>query len=81
MAGRSNISDLAPPGGWEDGGLLSGHWTGHYMSALSQAFVDKGETVFKSKLDWMVSELAACQEAYTAQKTHTHPNYLGALPE
>lgn len=81
VAGRSNISNLTPPGGWEDGGLLSGHWTGHYMSALSQAYVDKGETVFKSKLDWMVSELAACQEAYTAQKTHTHPNYLGALPE
>jgi DUF1680 family protein len=51
------------------------------MSALSQAYVDKGETVFKSKLDWMVSELAACQDAYTAQKAHTHPNYLGALPE
>ncbi|KAF2994362.1 hypothetical protein E8E13_001229 [Curvularia kusanoi] len=81
VAGRPAISDVDPPGGWEDGGLLSGHWTGHYMSALSQAYADKGETVFKSKLEWMVSELAACQEAYTAQKQHTHPNYLGALPE
>ncbi|KAF3045857.1 hypothetical protein E8E11_009184 [Didymella keratinophila] len=81
VAGRSNLSNLEPPGGWEDGGLLSGHWTGHYMSALSQAYVDQGETIFKSKLDWMVKELAACQESYTADKPHTHPGYLGALPE
>lgn len=81
VAGRPNISDVTPPGGWEDGGLLSGHWTGHYMSALSQAYADKGEAIFKSKLDWMVSELAACQETYTKQKQPTHPGYLGALPE
>lgn len=81
VAGRSNTSDLEPPGGWEDGGLLSGHWTGHYMSALSQAYADQGETIFKSKLDWMVKELAACQKSYTATQPHTHPDYLGALPE
>jgi DUF1680 family protein len=81
VAGRSKISNLEPPGGWEDGGLLSGHWTGHYMSALSQAYVDQGEVVFKSKLDWLVKELAACQKSYTAGQPHTHPGYLGALPE
>lgn len=81
VAGRGNSSALDPPGGWEDGGLLSGHWTGHYMSALSQAYVDQGETIYKSKLDWMVAELAACQEAYTATQRPTHPGYLGALPE
>ncbi|KAJ8117543.1 hypothetical protein OPT61_g1278 [Boeremia exigua] len=81
VAGRPNISDVTPPGGWEDGGLLSGHWTGHYLSALSQAYVDQGEDIYKSKLDWMVSELAACQDAYTKQKEPTHPGYLGALPE
>ncbi|KAJ4374646.1 hypothetical protein N0V86_007519 [Didymella sp. IMI 355093] len=81
VAGRPNISDLEPPGGWEDGGLLSGHWTGHYMSALSQAYVDQNEMIFKSKLDWMVKELAACQDSYTTNQPHTHPGYLGALPE
>lgn len=80
-AGRPNPDGLTPPGGWEDGGLLSGHWTGHYMTALSQAYVDQNETIYKSKLDWMVAELAACQEAYTAKKEPTHPGYLGALPE
>ncbi|KAJ6445300.1 secreted protein [Purpureocillium lavendulum] len=94
QAGRPNPDGVEVPGGWEDGGLLSGHWTGHYMTALSQAYADKGEDVFKSKLDWMVEELAACQKAITVRMSDaakagtgdaswipTHPGYLGALPE
>lgn len=81
VAGRTNPGGVNPPGGWEDGGLLSGHWAGHYMSALAQAYVDKKETVYKDKLDWMVREMAACQTAYTNNKKPTHPGYLGALPE
>ncbi|KAI1170964.1 hypothetical protein F4777DRAFT_583404 [Nemania sp. FL0916] len=92
QAGRPNPSGVTPPGGWEDGGLLSGHWTGHYLTALSQAYVDQGEAIFKTKLDWMITELAACQKAITARMSGgagtgsanwvpTHPGYLGALPE
>ncbi|GJN82015.1 hypothetical protein PLIIFM63780_005551 [Purpureocillium lilacinum] len=94
QAGRPNPDGVEVPGGWEDGGLLSGHWTGHYMTALSQAYADKGEHIFKDKLDWMVKELAACQKAITARMgdgapegsgdaawVPTHPGYLGALPE
>src|SRR5690606_20430492 len=29
QAGRPNPPGVSVPGGWEDGGLLSGHWTGH----------------------------------------------------
>ena len=67
QAGRPNPAGVAVPGGWEDGGLLSGHWAGHYMSALAQAYADQGEAVYKTKLDWMVNELAACQAAITAR--------------
>ncbi|KAK2753593.1 hypothetical protein FQN54_007370 [Arachnomyces sp. PD_36] len=94
QAGLPNPDGVEVPGGWEDGGLLSGHWTGHYMTALSQAYADQGEDVFKDKLDWMVGELAACQKAITARMSNdveegpgdadwipTHPGYLGALPE
>lgn len=93
QAGRPNPSGVSPPGGWEDGGLLSGHWTGHYMTALSQAYAEKGEEGFKTKLDWLVKELAACQSAISAringslgsgadaQWIPTYPGYLGALPE
>lgn len=95
QAGRPNPDGVTPPGGWEDGGLLSGHWEGHYMTALSQAYVDQGEEIFKTKLDWVVNELAACQDAITARMDEdgegasgtgadwvpTYPGYLGALPE
>src|SRR3954467_2039472 len=37
LAGRPNPPGVNAPGGWEDGGLLSGHWTGHYMTMLGQA--------------------------------------------
>lgn len=78
-AGRPNPVGVAVPGGWEDGGLLSGHWTGHYLTALAQSYVDKGEQVFKDKLDWMLGELGECQNALTGKTVH--PGYLGALPE
>ncbi|KAK7420370.1 hypothetical protein QQX98_002793 [Neonectria punicea] len=92
QADRPNPEGISVPGEWEDGGLLSGHWTGHFMTALSQAYAGQGEEVFKDKLDWMVTELAACQEAITARMDGekgsgdadwipTHPGYLGALPE
>lgn len=67
QAGRPNPPGVAVPGGWEDGGLLSGHWAGHYLTALAQAYADGGEEVFKEKLDWMVDEFAACQAAITAR--------------
>jgi len=93
QAGRPNPRGVTPPGGWEDGGLLSGHWTGHFMTALSQAYADQNEAIFKTKLDWMVTELASCQDAITARMDSkvkgtgaanwipTHAGYLGALPE
>ncbi|WDZ82750.1 beta-L-arabinofuranosidase domain-containing protein [Micromonospora cathayae] len=67
QAGRPNPPGVTVPGGWEDGGLLSGHWAGHVMTALAQGYADLGEPVFKRKLDWMVDELAACQAAITAR--------------
>ncbi|KAF1951113.1 DUF1680-domain-containing protein [Byssothecium circinans] len=51
------------------------------MTALSQAYVDQGEKVYKTKLDWMVKELAAVQDAMKAKNKTTHPGYVGALPE
>lgn len=79
IAGRPNPPGVAVPGGWEDGGLLSGHWAGHYLTALAQSYVDQGEQVFKDKLDWMVAELGACQNALMGRTVH--PGYLGAVPE
>lgn len=53
-----------PPGGWEDeNGYLRGHYAGHYMSALAQAYAETGDDVYKQKLDYMVSTLGECQQA------------------
>ena len=65
VAGRPNPPGVSVPGGWEDGGLLSGHWTGHFLTMLAQAASGTGEAVFADKLGWMVNELGACQDALT----------------
>ena len=81
VAGRPNPPGVAVPGGWEDGGLLSGHWTGHFLTALAQAHVSTGEAVFNDKLAWMVDEIGACQDALAAAGATVHPGYVGAKPE
>ncbi|MBQ6795727.1 MAG: glycoside hydrolase family 127 protein [Clostridia bacterium] len=51
-----------PLGGWEDPkGLLRGHSTGHFLSALALAYSATGEAVYKEKMDYMVSELRKMQ--------------------
>lgn len=72
-------------GGWERGkdNNFRGHSFGHYMSALSQAYLSSsGET--KKQLETEISEavngLAACQSAYGA----AHPEsagYVSPFPE
>ena len=79
VAGRPNPPGVSVPGGWEDGGLLSGHWTGHFLTMLAQAASGTGEAIFADKLSWMVTELGACQDALTG--VTVHPGYVGAKPE
>ncbi|NYH80636.1 hypothetical protein FHR84_004002 [Actinopolyspora biskrensis] len=56
------------PDGWEnlDGeanGNLRGHFTGHFMTMLSQAHASTGEEVFDRKLRTMIAALHECREA------------------
>jgi DUF1680 family protein len=59
-------------GGWESEGL-SGHTMGHYLSAISMAYVSSGNNEFKNRVDYIVNELERCQQA---RKT----GYVGAIP-
>lgn len=59
-------------GGWESEGL-SGHTMGHYLSALSLMYVSTGQPAFKKRVEYIVGELARCQQA---RKT----GYVGAIP-
>lgn len=57
------IADVKPLGGWDEPtGLLRGHSTGHYMSALALAYASTGDAELKAKLDEMVHELREMQK-------------------
>ncbi len=60
-------------GGWESD-KVSGHTLGHYMSACAMMYAASGDKRFKEKVDYIVEELAICQEA---RKT----GYVGGIPE
>lgn len=47
---------------WENTGL-DGHIGGHYLAALSQMYAATGNAQIKERLDYMLSELKACQDA------------------
>lgn len=60
---KEKIDNVKPLGGWEEPeGLLRGHCTGFYLSALSYAYASTGEEGLKSKLDGMVHELRQLQK-------------------
>jgi len=59
-------------GGWEKG-KGSGHSLGHYLSACSMQYAATGDEEFKKRVDYIVDELALCQEAHK-------DGYLSAIP-
>ncbi|MFF4349496.1 beta-L-arabinofuranosidase domain-containing protein [Streptomyces sp. NPDC001530] len=66
-AGLSTRGAVAP-GGWEGldgeaGGNLRGHYTGHFMTMLAQAYGSTGEQVYADKLGSMVGALTEVREA------------------
>ena len=48
-------------GGWENSGV-AGHILGHYLSALSLYYRATGDPVIKKRIDYIVDELALCQD-------------------
>ncbi len=59
----SKIKDVTPLGGWDEpSGLLRGHSTGHYMSALALAYASTGDEEINTKLKEMVHELRELQK-------------------
>ena len=65
-------------GDWENStGYLRGHYAGHFMSMLSQAYASTGEAIFKQKLDYIVRGLAECQDALAASAKRPTPRSTG----
>ncbi|MFB9681922.1 beta-L-arabinofuranosidase domain-containing protein [Streptosporangium vulgare] len=78
---NAGLSSTAQPvGGWEGPGVeLRGHSMGHLLSALAQAYAATGDSAFKTKGDYLVGVLAACQRA--APNRGYRAGYLSAFPE
>jgi DUF1680 family protein len=60
-------------GGW-DSGFIRGHMAGHYLSAASRMAVATDDKSYAEKVNYMVAELAKCQEALEQD------GYLAAFP-
>ena len=72
---RAGLEPKAQPyGGWDgDGKNLTGHIGGHYLSAVSLMYAATGDARFKTRADYLVSEMKAVQDKYG-------DGYLGRWP-
>ena len=59
-------------GNWESTGL-DGHIGGHYLSALAMMYASTGNKELKTRLDYMINELALCQ-------AKNGNGYVGGIP-
>lgn len=67
-----------PVGSWENAtGYLRGHYAGHFMSMLAQAYASTGDPIYREKLDYMVAGLAECQAALAAAANLPTPRVAG----
>ncbi|MFB9110338.1 glycoside hydrolase family 127 protein [Flavobacterium gyeonganense] len=60
-------------GNWESIGL-DGHIGGHYLSALAMMYAATGNIELKNRSDYMISELARCQDK-------NGNGYVGGIPQ
>lgn len=59
----AKIEGVSSLGGWDEpSGLLRGHSTGHYMSALALAYASTGDEEINNKLKEMIHELRELQK-------------------
>ncbi|UCD48648.1 MAG: glycoside hydrolase family 127 protein [Phycisphaerales bacterium] len=59
-------------GGWESRGV-AGHCLGHYLSGCALMYQSTGDGRFRQRVDYIVNELAVCQEA-------NGDGYVAAIP-
>ncbi len=73
-------SRAEPLGGWEKPNCeLRGHSVGHYLSAVSLMYASTGDEALKQRADYLVAELAKCQEAMPSKGYNK--GFLSAYPE
>src|SRR5665647_336426 len=62
---------------WEG---LDGHVGGHYLSAMAMNYAATGNAECKKRMDRMISELKACQDANNKNNPEWGKGYVGGAP-
>ena len=62
---------------WEG---LDGHVGGHYLAALAMNYAATGNAECKRRMDYMIAELKACQEANDKNNSDWGKGYVGGVP-
>lgn len=60
---------------------LDGHVGGHYLSAMAMYYAAIGDIECKKRMDYMISELKACQEANAKNNPGWGVGYIGGVPK
>ena len=60
---------------------LDGHVGGHYLSAMAINYAATGNAECKKRLDYMIAELKACQDANTKMHPEWGEGYVGGVPD
>jgi len=60
---------------------LDGHVGGHYLSAMAMNYAATGNPECKKRMDYMLAELMACQEANAENYSEWGVGYAGGVPE
>jgi uncharacterized protein len=66
--------------GFENWDGLDGHVGGHYLSALAMNYAATGNAGCKKRMDFMLAELKACQEANAKKYPDWGVGYVGGVP-
>ena len=59
---------------------LDGHVAGHYLSAMAINYAATGNAECKKRMDYMISELKACQDANALKYPAWGVGYIGGIP-
>lgn len=59
---------------------LDGHIGGHYLSAMAMNYAATGNKICKKRMDYMIAELKACQDANGLRYPDWGVGYVGGVP-
>ncbi len=59
---------------------LDGHIGGHYLTAMAMNYAATGNAECKKRMDYMIAELKACQEANAKNNPDWGVGYMGGVP-